>query len=71
MAWWEEKQQGGIYERIWPRCNQGRVKLQWSIGHIKGASSRTDVRAVTRSAALVAVTEEGRVDLTLAVNRLV
>ena len=51
-AWWEQIQQGGIYERIWPGCKQGRVKQQWSMGHIKGTSSRTDVRAVTRSAAL-------------------
>ena len=37
-AWWEEKQQVGTYERIWPGFKQGRVKKQWSMGHIKGTS---------------------------------
>ena len=70
-AWWEEKQQGGIYETIWPHCKQRIVEQRWSMGHIEGTSSRTDVRAGTRYAALVAVTEERRVDVTLAVARLV
>ena len=70
-AWWEEKQQGGIYVRIWPRCSKEESNSSGLDGHIKGTSSRTDVRAGTRYAALVAVTEERRVDVTLAVARLV
>ena len=65
-AWWEENSRDGLIRGSGPVACKGESNRSGLEGHIKGKSSRTDVRALTRSAALVAVTEEMRVDLTLA-----